>query len=520
MGEGILRFFKTKINKEYKIAFTSTFLIAILIHLYKFVNTLPNQDSLHNYYADQNILGSGRWALSWACGISSYYDLPWVIGLLSCVFIALTVVVLVALFRLKNPVLIALSGALLAAAPATTETFFFLYTADGYMIAMFLAALAVYLSRLEEKRYSRFILSGVCICVCCGIYQASVSFALLLAICYFIDALLQNEHSKQDCLKWVLRQAIIFAAALAAYYVIWKLFLRFTGTAANTYQGISDVGKFRPELLISGLISAVKATTLYFIQWNVFERGFSLYSALHVLFLFVMVAGLLIACVRSGILKRKWAVVLLVLCLVAIIPFACIWSFTSDAVGYRAMMLQSLTTLFILTALLYEKWAKTTLKDAVCLFLILIVFNNALIANISYFYLNLCYERTYAEGLEMILEIHDLQDEYQFDKIAVVGTRLDQLLFENYDHETGIMAPAGKLHILSSRFRDSLLYDAEHTTRYLEATFGLKLEPLHYTLRNELHETEQVKAMACWPAAGSMAVLGDTLVIKLSDTIE
>ena len=168
----MLRFYRTKIKKEYKIAFVITFLITMLIHFYKIANTLPNHDSILNYYADQNVLASGRWALSLACGLSSFYDLPWINGLLSCVFIALTVVVIVALFKLKNPVVIGLIGALLAASPATTETFFFLYTADGYMIAMFLAALAVYFSRMEETRFSRLLLSGVCICVSCGIYQA------------------------------------------------------------------------------------------------------------------------------------------------------------------------------------------------------------------------------------------------------------------------------------------------------------------------------------------------------------
>ena len=198
MGEGLLLFYRTKLKKEYKFAFFATFLIAILIHLYKFANTLPNHDSVYNYYSDQNILGSGRWALSMACGISSYYDLPWVIGLISCVFIALTVVVIVALFKMKNPVLIGLTGALIASSPATTETFFFLFTADGYMISMFLAALAVYWTRIEESRKSRWIFSGICICVSCGIYQAYVSFALVLAVCYFMDALLDNRHSKEQ----------------------------------------------------------------------------------------------------------------------------------------------------------------------------------------------------------------------------------------------------------------------------------------------------------------------------------
>lgn len=49
MGEEMLQFYQTKLRKEYKIAFISTFFITMLIHLYKFANTLPNHDSVYNY---------------------------------------------------------------------------------------------------------------------------------------------------------------------------------------------------------------------------------------------------------------------------------------------------------------------------------------------------------------------------------------------------------------------------------------------------------------------------------------
>lgn len=259
---------------------------------------------------------------------------------------------------------------------------------------------------------------------------------------------------------------------------------------------------------------------LYFLQWDVLSHGFSLYSVLNILFLVAMVIGLLISCVKSGLWKRRLGMVLLVLCLVAIMPFAGIWHFTSDSVGYRAMMLQSLTLLFVLTAVIYERWAKPFSKNALCLFLLLIVFNNALMANISYFYMNQCYERTYAEGVEMMVEIHNLQDTYDFDKIAVVGNRIYEVQYENIDPETGHMQISGRIHILSSLLETSLLYDSEHTTKYLKATFGLDLEPVDLAQRDAFLDTEEVASMGCWPAGDSIAVIDDTLVLKLSDRKE
>ena len=517
MGESLLQYYQTRIKKEHKIAFFSTFLFTVLIHLYKFANTLPNHDSVYNYYSDQNVLGSGRWALSLACGISSYYDLPWINGLLCCLYIALTAAVIVALFNIKNPILIGLTGALLAAAPGTTETFFFLFTADGYMLAMLLAALAVYYSRMEEHKLSRWILSGICICVSCGIYQAYVSFALLLAVCYLIDDLLSCAHGKQECLGWILRQAILYIISLTAYYLIWKICLHVSGTAVNDYQGISEVGKVSAGLLINGLIRSVKTTVLYYLQWNVLEHGFTLYSVLSIIFIIAMAAGLILAVLKSKILNRKWAVLLLTLCLLSVIPFACIWHFASDSVEYRAMMLQSLVLLFLLTALLYEKWGKQRIKDFIAVFLMIVVFHNALMANISYFYMNLCYERTYAEGIEMMSEIHDLQDAYDFDKIAVLGTRIYEVQYQNIDPQTGKTQITGRIHMLISLLEKTLLYDSEHTTRFLTNTFGLSLESLNRSERIELFRTDEVQAMGCWPEKNSIAVIDDTLVIKLSD---
>ena len=517
MGEALVRFYQQKLKKEWKIAFFSTFIVSLLIHLYKFANTLPNHDSVYNYYSEQQALGSGRWALSTVSAISSYFDLPWINGLISCIFIALTVVVIVALFRLKNPVLIGLIGSLLAASPSVTETFFFNFTADSYFIAMFLATLAVYLSRMEEKRIIFPILGGLCVCVSCGIYQAYVSFTLILTACYFIDILLQGTQSGKSCLKWLLRQVLVYVGALAVYYGIWKLSMLVCGVAPNDYQGISQVGNINAHLIVGGMINAARAVLRYFMQWNVFEYGLTLYSMINLLFLPVLALGFVIACIKGGIYKKKWALVLLVLSCLVVIPFAGMWHFASDDVGYRAMMLTSLVLLFMMCAILYERWAKPVLKELVCLLLAVIVFKNAIMANVSYYYMNVCYERTYAEGIEIMMEIHDLQDEYEVEKIAVLGNRLGDVQWGFFDEEDGSITPAGELFMLSSLIETNLLIDHEHTVLFLRQSFGLEMEGATGEEMSVLSQNPAVQEMGCWPAEDSMTVIDGILVLKLSE---
>lgn len=123
MGENLVVFYKQRLRKEHKQAFFAAFFIGLLVHIYKFTNDLPNNDTVFYYFSYQNIVKSGRWALSPACAISSFFDLPWVIGCISCIYIALTVVVIVELFKIKNPVLIFLYQVYLRHPPQQRKLF-------------------------------------------------------------------------------------------------------------------------------------------------------------------------------------------------------------------------------------------------------------------------------------------------------------------------------------------------------------------------------------------------------------
>ena len=494
-----------------------TFIITLLVHLYKFTNTLPNIDSIMNYYSNQNILASGRWALSLACGLSSYYDLPWIIGLFSCLFISLTAVVIVKLFKIDNPILITLIGALIGSSPATIETFFFQFTADGYMLSMLLAALAVYFSRIDENRNTFKFFSIMCICLSCGIYQAYVSFALILAVCYFIDILLNHEYSKQDCINWMIKQVIIYSVSLFLYYIIWKLMMYLTGITPNDYQGISKLGKMNLQLLYVGLKNSIKTFILFFLQNNILKGRINAYTIFNIIFIIMAVIIIIISIVQTKLYSRKWALILFGLCLISIIPFSSIWFFTTDSVSYRAMMLQSMTILYIYTVILYEKYAKINFKNLACVFFIAVVINNSLIANINYFYLNLCYENTYAESLEIVMRIHQLQDNQTFKNVAFFGDKRDDMQFTLKDTVTNKYIKAEKDFVYGRDIYRSLIDDSDSLSNFIEVNYGLKLVPAKKSVINDISKSRELEGMKCWPAKDSMKVIDGTLVIKFNN---
>jgi len=538
MGESLVYFYREKLKKEWKLAFLSAFVIGLLVHLYRFVNLLPNADALYNFYSTQNMVASGRWFLTVACGFSSFFDLPWINGLLSLCFMGLTAGVVAEVFQMKNPVLIILSSGLLVSFPAITATMAYGFTADGYMLAMLLAAVSVSLSRMEwigKRHLPRLALSAVCICLSCGIYQAYVSFAFLLAVCYFMTELLENRRENKDLFCWIGAQILIYGTALAGYYLIWKLCLHIQGFTAASYQGIDRVGVMGAGDLLSAVIKIVVSFVRFFLEWNILDHGVTVYSVLNILFLLTFAAGLLTAAVKSGIFRRKLHLVLLVFCAAAI-PFGCyIWYLTSPDVVYHALMLQSVSILYILTAVIWDRWVKPKVSDLALVILCAIVFNNGVTANMYYNYMDQSYQKTHAVATELSTRVH-LLDDGTIRYVAILG-RLDDWTQQSHFAAGELRQLGGwktlNKTILSPMFLElytdfDLSYYRQNGLEYPVVENGPDIPaPQDWQFRfpllgaaetAALEQSPEVRAMPVWPARDSVQVIGDTVVVKLSQT--
>lgn len=515
MGEGLLLLYKNKCKKSWKLAFFSVIIIGFCIHAYKLLNTLPNHDSVFNYYSDQNMLSSGRWFLTIACSISSYFDLPWINGLLSLFYIGLAMAIIVEIFELSKPVPIILCSALFVSFPSVTTAFFFNFTADGYMFSMLLATVAVLIQKKyfvnNKKAILPSLLTVAFLCFSCGIYQAYIPYALVLTVCLFILEIFKNEKKTKDLWIWTGRQLAIYATAIAAYYIIWKICLFCQNTAPSTYKGISDISNFSLANIFSGFIKSVKAIVLFFIQNNILEHGISLYSVLNLLFVFVLATCIVLSTIKHNIHKNPSRLILLLISLFVIVPSVGLWSFASPSLQYYPLMLQSLSILYLLSVVLADSSFSKKAASLFGLFMVVIVLNFSIMANISYYFMHESYERSYYEGLEMTMRIHELDTPYK--KVAILGDRSDEvaLVKENYSYRSAM-----NIHILSSQIEKSLLYDSIHTYAFLHNVFDLDL-PLCTDSELELFEKSPVVSeMATWPSKDSVKVIDDILVIKLS----
>ncbi len=540
MGNGLIDFYRNKVKTEWKIAFISTVILGFLIHTYRFTNTLLNHDALYNYYSNQNIVGSGRWFLSIVCGFSSYFNLPWAIGVISIIFIALTTVVVNDIFEIKNPILIIIIGGILVSFPAITETFYFEFTADGYMIAMFLAALSVRFALIKERQIKNLVASGICICLTCAIYQAYVSFALLLAVTYFITKVFEGQYSNKECLTWIRNEIIIYAVAMIAYYVLWKLCMHFEHFEVTTYLGIDRVGQMNIHNIHGAIYSTVVGFVLFLIDWNIFEHGLTTWSAINILFVIAACVVVIAAIVKSNIIKRKLQFCLGLLAGMSMPFIIYLWYFSSASVTYSTRMLQSFALIYVMIAILADRWLNVKCSTVVGVILAIFVFINGITANVFYYYMQRGNQQSYADAIEIATRIHEL-DDGTITKIAI-GGRMETWDEEEYTN----LRTLGNLGKLKS-VNKNLLNGQTYICLYLDNELGFDLsyyrmnkdieipekekegtEPVtdDWTFKfpvvssdelSEITASAEYKDMPSWPAIGSVVVKGDTIVVKLSD---
>ena len=279
-----------RFRPEWRLVFFSAFGFGLLAHFYKMANWLPNWDSLVFRYDAQQMLQYGRYFLSLACGLSSYYDLPWLNLLLGLLFLAGSAVCVAALLHLKNPVALVLTGALIAVFPTVTSTFAYEYVADGYCLAMLAACLSALLLTRPGRR--SFFAGAACLWFSVGIYQAYLTVTITLLLVWLLDDLLFHRRSAAVSLRSAGRFLAGGVLAGAVYAVALQLVLAFSGTALSDYQGIDTVGSLHLWSALHGCI------TRFFRFFFDLHNGLTVWFVLNVLVFALLAVFLLTTLVQ------------------------------------------------------------------------------------------------------------------------------------------------------------------------------------------------------------------------------
>ena len=510
MPEDILKRIKKNIPLQWKICFVCALVLGLVAHAYKLTNWLPNWDSLVFRYDPQNMIKIGRWFLPVVCTPSSFYDLPWLVGLISVLLHALGAVCVCRTFRVKKGITAALIGALVITFPTVTSVLTYNYVADGYAFAFLLSCLAAMLL-VEEK--PRYIASAVCIMLSAGIYQAYVTVTVMLLLCHLILEAM-NKETKASCL---IKKTLAFLATgivgMVLYYGVLLILLKITGTELLDYQGASSALSLSGMDVFASLYTVKSSFATYFFD---FSNGITVFGVLNVI-IFVLTVALYVA---EAIKERTSPVKLVFVAIYGILlPIgASALAFINSQVDYHNLMKMGFFVFYLFLILQYErlefKLPKLNFAKAWVILGIVavLVFNNVIIANVSYHKLNMAYEKSYGVLVRIADRIEQTEGAETCDSILVIGA------LEGSEAYSADLPPdiTGTTDGYILRADDEVVGQSVLCSA-LNDYCGTSYKFIFGEEKKALVERAQAEDMGIWPASDSITVVDNVIIIKLGN---
>ncbi|MCM1182322.1 MAG: glucosyltransferase domain-containing protein [Roseburia sp.] len=496
-----------RISKEFKAAFIATLVIGMIAHIYMFTNKLPNYDDLRTLDGFGATFKLGRWFLWFVGAIAWHFDfvfsLPWMNGLITLVFVALSAGVMAELLRIKSNTGNVLLGAALIVFPSWTSSFFFMFTAPYYAVAVFMAVLGVYLCVNYKWGGICFIVLMAC---SMGIYQAYLPFAATLCVVILLMKLFDGEKAVQ-VIKSAVWYLINIILSVVLYLIITKLSLLITGQELTQTKGINTMGQF-DVARISEIVQTIFGNITGVFLGNTLEISYNYATRLMYLLLFLCGVYCIIRLLIRQYKNREYlsCAATLVLLLAFETAINGIWIMCAD--GVYSLMYYSYVFLMLLPLCMLEhsaRWEQSKPARGVefmtAFGLVIGIVSYCHFANAEYLSMELSYEQAKSYCTTLITQIKSAEGYSDELPVLFVGQDIeDEALYKN-DVMDAFLLSGRDVTLVEAYSREWLLryycgFDPEYASK-------------------EAIDADKIAKLPVYPDAGAIQVIDGVVVIRL-----
>lgn len=499
-----------------QLTFVSAIVCGLIGHLYMFANKFPNHDDLHHILGMDYGTASGRWFLPFAASLDGDYSMPWLIGVLSILCLALTACFVVSLFRVRSKGGCIVTAALVTCFPTVTATFSYMFTADAYFFSTMLAAFGAY-AAVRWRGWGSLV-GVISITLSLGIYQSYFGVAAALMVGALIFEVLDGDKSFKELMIRGIKLAAVLAVAMAAYFILVKI------TTMNEplvdYMGISEMGKISlAELPQQILMSYGKFFTFYLEN----DSGFH-FNILRLLFpvaaLCALVCFVLVLCRKKlGGLRTALACVLLLL-----LPLAAdiIYVMVPGGMVHSLMLFGLMLPLPFMLGLADYTWSQgavelprgqrtacAAMSWAILLTLLMSAYSYVIVDNKAYLKMDISYQQTLAYSNRLVSAVEQAEGYQEGMPVFLVG-HADEHSFENPTQALDEINMTGVMDLAA--YRNSYTYG-----QILRAALAFRGEVGRIATIDGLSPElqEEVAQMPTYPAQGSVRVLDGAAYVML-----
>lgn len=510
----------------------------LFAHGYRFANNLYSHDALLDICQDDSAweIALGRFVHPVLIFLRGNLESPWLISVCAMVWISLGIWLIIHMLSVKHVISVIIIAGIMVCNPTLVSTnASFLPWVDFYGLALFLSIFGIWLCKRGGRCCS--VCGIMSMMLSLGIYQAYICVSIVLVMILLLREGQENTELKEVVKKAVYYGSMLFLSALL-YYLVWKIVLSVFGIwTADSYHGMASLGDYSEESFLALLVLAYERVFQYFWHPDTFVTMMFRGISLSIVWKYILRCANIMAVasliwnvavfnikMRTRLWQRLFQVGILLLLPMGM-NFVCILSKGVEHI----LMVYAFGLLYVLAVVMAEAgclWNKDFTgnknfsgnKDCsgtrgksldlrrilVCLSVLCVIWSNVVYANQIYLKKELQERAMTSLMTRIVAEIEGMEGYIPgVTPVAFSGS------FENSPYLQQI---AGFEDLRPQGMGDTILTYTETDYAFLKYEVSILM---NYT-RIDATEAE-VMGMPTYPSQGSIAYVGDILVVKIAE---
>ena len=506
-------YFDTKKIKEIVIY---TFIFGIIAHGFFYFNADFTHDSLYGIVGisaiDEMNISIGRFLLPLYLKVRGYVASPALIGFIGLLFVGLSSYMIIDLLKIKNNVLVIITSAILVTNYSITVTnATYINDSDPYYISLFFAVLTVFILKKFKGFYKVFSIASIVISI--GLYQAYFQVAIFLLMILAILQIMNLEETKDIIKENLINLGYIFVGVIV-YYILYKLIVIITNVETWTgYNAIPELSYyFNFEKIIIMFRYMLDIEKQWFIGKN--NHHAQVVHIINILFMFIILFTIAYKTIKNKLPIKSIVLEAIILLLMPIgmniIGFLCDL-YEHEVMTYSFFLFYAFAIVMIemlVDDIKLNKYIRYSINGVSCICLLFLILSNCIYSNEMYLEKNLIVKSTQSL-MTRVIDRMEQTEGYKLGETPVVFIGSPVQTKYNY-YRTGFLNTAEATNVYNA-----ITYYQTYES-YFNEYLGYPVNLLDIVAEYNYAELPEVKAMPCFPEKGSVAFVGDTLVVKFA----
>lgn len=509
-------------DADNKFVFGITALIMFITHGFSYFNVLYTHDSLN--IGDSSGFGKivfGRW-LYFAFVKFRHAASPWLIGVLCIVFVSGSVVLMKEILHLTKWEGVCVGVVFSTCITLTALFCTYINDADADCCALLLACMAVYFFERLPKGW-RIVLPTALLTLSMALYQSYVCVAIGLFLLIMIRRL-TDICSWKDMILWFwngINEIVVIFLSVLSYFGILKYSAIFFNVAlAAEYEGAANGSFFDLRSIMKLIPEVYRSFFQFFFQKSLYTTDLILILNKLLFICLCVLVVIFICCI-----KNKYVIPVLTLCIV-LLPLALNAILLGSEGRMHQLMILSFNLLYIVPFILIHMIRTVGIPDKllhiseklmnsvlylVCIAVVIIGVKHIVFANEAYLHKKLVYDNTVLHAQKIWEDVWEVPEYTGEEDVVFMGN-----FKESRAAYVGAIGniDANFVKELTGASVTALTYDGRASLFY-KYLLGRNMK-IQYN-QQDILENEEYRNMPTYPKPGYCKMMGDRVIVKISE---